>query len=130
MNWVEIGAVGTVVGAGVATYMAYLSRRSARDSERAAARAAEIQAELIDLQTESIRIQAESIEFEKAKQWEHWVTVAVEDFRIKGTPVYCIHSLQSLSEEEKEKLWQEVFLRYRYNPPRETFKEASKNIKV
>ncbi len=65
----------------------------------------------------------------KGMQWLQWVNEAVAEFKSHGTPVYYINALQGLSEEEKENLWQETFLRYGVSKPKETFKDASKELK-
>lgn len=112
MNWT---AVGTWVGVGIAAYMAYLAWRSARTSEKATRRAVEIQAESVDL--------------ERRKHWEQLVKDGVEAFKQRGTPVSFVYALQDLNDEDKEKLWQDIFLMHKGRMPRRSFKEDSKNIK-
>ena len=112
MNWTTIGMW---VGVVIAAYMAYLARKSAKASEVAATRAVEIQAESVDL--------------ERRKHWEQLVKDGVEAFKQRGTPVSFVYALQDLNDEEKERLWQDIFRMHKGRMPRRSFKEDSKNIK-
>lgn len=116
MNWIAIGVVGTWAGVMIAVYMTYLARKSARTSEAAATRAVEIQAESVDL--------------ERRKHWQQLVNDGVEAFKQRGTPVFYVYGLQGLNDEEKERLWKDIFLMHKGRMPRRLFRDdASITIK-
>ena len=103
---------------------------AAQASEKSAVRAAEIQGHLLRLQTESIAVQSQSVQLEKQKHWQRLIKDGVEAFKGRGTPAFYVFGLKDLSEEEKENLWQDIFLMHKGRMPRRSFKEDSKNIGV